>query len=63
MVFRNLFLVFVLILATAFHLPTKAIAFEQPTAIFHPFHQSYNDVEKFVCTLADQVSPIQISPT
>jgi alpha-amylase len=44
--------------------PVKALAAEQPIAIFHAFNQPYKDVETFVCTLADQgYSHLQISPT
>jgi len=40
-----------------------ARAGEQPLAIFHAFDQSYTDVERFVCSLADQgYSHVQISP-
>jgi alpha-amylase len=43
--------------------PVKALAAEQPIAIFHAFNQPYKDVETFVCTLADQgYSHLQISP-
>jgi alpha-amylase len=45
-------------------IPVKALAAEQPIAIFHAFNQQYKDVETFVCTLADQgYSHVQISPT
>jgi alpha-amylase len=37
-------------------LPSKAIAAEQPVAIFHAFNQKYADVEAFACTLAEQRS-------
>ena len=41
----------------------SARAGEQPLAIFHAFDQSFADVERFVCTLADQgYTHIQISP-
>ena len=64
MFFKRFFLIFVLIVAATFNLPAKAIAAEQPTAIFHAFNQSFNEVEKFVCVLADQgYSHVQISPT
>jgi len=44
-------------------LPNQAYANEQPIAIFHAFNQKYNEVEAFVCELADQgYSHIQISP-
>jgi alpha-amylase len=63
MFFRKLVLIFILILFTTFHLPAKAIAADQPTAIFHAFNQSFKDVENFVCVLADEgYSPAQISP-
>lgn len=40
-----------------------ARAGEQPLAIFHAFDQSFADVERFVCALADQgYSHLQISP-
>ena len=64
MFFKKFFLIFVLILAATFNLPTKAIAADQPTAIFHAFNQSFKDVENFVCVLAEQgYSHVQISPT
>ena len=57
-VFNLLFIFF-----TIFNLPTYVFAAEQPTAIFHAFNQNYNEVEQFVCILADQgYSHIQISP-
>ncbi|WP_346289894.1 alpha-amylase family glycosyl hydrolase [Sphaerothrix gracilis] len=41
----------------------KAIASEQPTAIFHAFDQPYREVERAVCQLAEQgYSHIQIAP-
>ncbi|NJM46271.1 MAG: alpha-amylase [Alkalinema sp. RU_4_3] len=44
--------------------PVKALAAEQPIAIFHAFNQPYKDVETFVCTLGTQgYSHLQISPT
>lgn len=62
MFFKQFVLILVLILFATFNLPPKVIAAEQPTAIFHAFNQKYNDVEKFVCTLAEQgYSHIQIS--
>jgi alpha-amylase len=63
MFFKEFITTIILILFLTFNLPSNAIAAEQPTAIFHAFNQSFNDVEKFVCTLADQgYSHVQISP-
>jgi alpha-amylase len=43
--------------------PLNLQAAEQPTAIFHAFDQSYSDVRKIVCTLADQgYSHVQLAP-
>jgi alpha-amylase len=48
---------------TIFDLRTKALAAEQPVAIFHAFNQKYSEIDDFVCTLANQgYSHIQISP-
>jgi len=64
MFLRKFVFIFLFIFFTIFNLSTKAFAAEQPTAIFHAFNQNYNEVEKFVCTLADQgYSHVQISPT
>jgi alpha-amylase len=63
MFFRKFVLISLLIIFVTFNLTTKAIAGEQPTAIFHAFNQSFNKIENFVCQLADQgYSHIQISP-
>jgi alpha-amylase len=63
MFLRKFVFIFLFIFFTIFNLPAKAFAAEQPTAIFHAFNQNYNEVEKFVCTLADQgYSHVQISP-
>jgi alpha-amylase len=39
--------VFLLILFLTFNLPAKAIAADQPVAIFHAFNQNFNDINKF----------------
>ncbi|MGR9000420.1 MAG: alpha-amylase family glycosyl hydrolase [Gammaproteobacteria bacterium] len=63
MFLRKFVFIFLFIFFTIFNLPSKAFAAEQPTAVFHAFNQNYNEVEKFVCTLADQgYSHVQISP-
>jgi len=63
MVFRKFVFISLSIVFTTFKLPAKALAVEQPTAIFHTFNQQYREVTKFVCTLADQgYSHVQISP-
>lgn len=44
-------------------LSAAASASEQPTAIFHAFHQTYSDVKDFVCDLGAQgYSHVQIAP-
>ena len=64
MLFRKITFVFLLILFLAFNIPARAIAADQPVAIFHAFNQNFNDIEQFVCTLADQgYSHIKISPS
>ncbi len=55
--------IFVALFFTVFGFSDLAKAAEQPTAIFHAFNQQYQDIESFVCILADQgYSHIQISP-
>ncbi|MDZ4878161.1 MAG: hypothetical protein CLLPBCKN_007596 [Chroococcidiopsis cubana SAG 39.79] len=61
--FRKFAFVLAISLVIAFNLPGSAQVAEQPVAIFHAFHQNYNDVKKFVCQLADRgYSHIQIAP-
>ena len=63
MLFRKCVLAFTFISFLFLSLPGKAFAAEQPIAIFHAFNQNYNDVETFVCELANQgYSHVQISP-
>ena len=53
----------ILVSVSISNFPAKILAAEQPTAIFHAFNQNYNDVKKFVCTLAGQgYTHVQISP-
>ncbi len=45
------------------NLSLVAAAAERPVAIFHAFNQKFNDIETFVCALADQgYSHVQLSP-
>lgn len=63
MFFRQYVLVLTFISFLLLGLPSQAFAAEQPIAIFHAFNQNYNDVEVFVCELANQgYSHVQISP-
>ncbi|MFN6515203.1 MAG: alpha-amylase family glycosyl hydrolase [Nostoc sp. CreGUA01] len=63
MFFRNIVFIFLLSFLTIFNFSAKAFAAEQPVAIFHAFNQQYSDVQKYVCTLAEQgYSHVQISP-
>jgi len=54
MFYKKFVFILLFIFFTIVNFPTKAFAAEQPTAIFHAFNQNYSEVEKFVCTLADQ---------
>ncbi len=64
MLYRKYILVWNFISFLSLGLPSQAIAAEQPIAIFHAFNQNYNDVETFVCELANQgYSHVQISPS
>jgi alpha-amylase len=63
MFFGKSFVGSLLVSVSVVTVPVKALAAEQPIAIFHAFNQPYKDVEPFVCTLADQgYSHLQISP-
>jgi alpha-amylase len=53
----------VLVLAALALLCGRAVAGEQPVAIFHAFDQNFSDVEGYVCDLPGQgYSHVQISP-
>ena len=60
---KRLVVLFISVLA-ALAAPSRASwAVDQPVAIFHAFDQTFSDIERFVCTLADQgYSHIQIPP-
>jgi alpha-amylase len=59
---RTCFWISALLLFVFFGAPVTSAA-DQPIAIFHAFDQNYNDVNGFVCKLADQgYSHIQIAP-
>ncbi len=63
MYFKKLTWILAFILFTVVSFSGLARAEEQPVAIFHAFNQQYQDVENFVCTLAEQgYSHVQISP-
>ena len=63
MLIMKVIFIFFFTVFTICNTPAQAFAAEQPVAIFHAFSQKYSDVEKFVCTLADQgYSHVQISP-
>lgn len=54
------FLLYFLVVCTA---PRLSYSGEQPIAIFHAFDQQYSEVERFVCSLAEQgYSHIQVAP-
>jgi alpha-amylase len=49
--------------ALAAAITTPALAADQPVAIFHAFHQSFPEIEGFVCELARQgYSHVQVPP-
>jgi alpha-amylase len=63
MFFGKSFMGSLVVAVTVVTIPVKAVAVEQPIAIFHAFNQPYQDVTNFVCVLADQgYSHLQISP-
>ena len=60
---KRLFFLFLSALSTVAALSGPAWAVDQPVAIFHAFDQTFSDIERFVCALADQgYSHIQIPP-
>ena len=61
--FRILAAFFSIIFVSIVSSASFAVSAEQPIAIFHAFNQNFRDVEKMVCTLANQgYSHVQISP-
>lgn len=60
---KKLAVIFLAVFFTVFGCSDLAKAAEPPTAIFHAFNQQYQDVESFVCELANQgYSHVQVSP-